>query len=65
MTEPQECLLHLKFFIVSRKDNSIVGILILVRIGMPVLIKVKGYARVRNGKVERVRSHYRRVWAAL
>ena len=27
-------------------------------------VKVKGYTRVRRGKVEKVRSHYRRVWTA-
>ena len=48
----------------TRKGFSMVGILILIGIGMPVLVKVKGYTRVRRGKVEKVRSHYRRVWTA-
>lgn len=48
----------------TRKGFSMVGILILIGIGMPVLVKVKGYTRVRNGKAEKVRSHYRRVWTA-
>ena len=48
----------------QRKDRSVVGILILIGIGMPVLVRVKGYTRVRRGKVEKVRSHYRRVWTA-
>lgn len=26
------------------------------------LVKVKAYQRLRRGKVEKVRSHYRRVW---
>ncbi len=50
--------------IMFRKGFSTVGILILVEIGMPVLVKVKGYTRVRNGRAEKVRSHYRRVWTA-
>ena len=27
----------------------------------PKLVRVKAYQRIRNGKVEKVRSHYRRV----
>lgn len=48
----------------TREGCSSFGILILIGIGMPVLVKVKGYTRVRRGKVEKVRSHYRRVWTA-
>ena len=28
----------------------------------PKLVKVKAHKRIRNGKVQKVRSHYRRVW---
>ena len=28
----------------------------------PVLIKVRAYKRTRNGRIEKVRSHYRRYW---
>ena len=28
----------------------------------PKLVKVKAYKRIRNDKVEKVRSYYRRVW---
>lgn len=45
-----------------KKGHLNAGILILIEIGLPVLIKVKGYTRVRNGKVEKVHSYYRRVW---
>lgn len=38
------------------------GISILIEVRMPILIKIKGYTRVRNGKVEKVNSYYRRVW---
>ena len=31
----------------------------------PKLVKVKAYKRVRNGKVEKVRSHYRNVEGRL
>lgn len=36
--------------------------LVLYSIGMVVerLVKVKAYKRIRDGKTERVRSHYRR-----
>ena len=30
--------------------------------GISRFVKVKAYKRVRFGKVERVRAHYRRVW---
>ena len=33
-----------------------------VKMVYPVLIKVKEYTRIRFGKVEKVRSHYRRYW---
>ena len=33
-----------------------------VKIVYPVLIKVRAYTRVRFGKIEKVRSHYRRYW---
>ena len=33
-----------------------------VKMVYPVLIKVRAYTRVRFGKVEKVRSHYRRYW---
>ena len=48
----------------EEKIITMFGILILIGIGMPVLVKVKGYTRVRNSKEERVRPHYRRVWVA-
>ena len=31
----------------------------------PKLVKVKAYKRIRNGKVEKVRSHYRNVEGRL
>ena len=31
----------------------------------PKLVKVKAYQRIRNGKVEKVRSHYRNVEGRL
>ncbi len=32
-----------------------------VRMEVEKLVKVKAYKRVRNGRIERVSSHYRRV----
>ncbi|MGM9784912.1 MAG: hypothetical protein ACI3ZI_07600 [Candidatus Cryptobacteroides sp.] len=46
------------------KDHSYAGITILIEVRIPILIKVKGYTRVRNGKVEKVHSYYRRAWGA-
>ena len=31
-----------------------------IRMEVERLVKVKAYKRIRNGKIERVRSHYRR-----
>ena len=31
-----------------------------IRVEVEPLVRVKAYKRVRNGKLERVRSHYRR-----
>ena len=47
---------------IQRKESISHGISILIEVRMPILIKVKGYTRVRNGKVEKVSSYYRRVW---
>ncbi|MBQ9475855.1 MAG: hypothetical protein IJU69_06375 [Bacteroidales bacterium] len=31
-----------------------------IRMEVEILVKVKAYKRIRNGKVEKVRSYYRR-----
>lgn len=43
-----------------KSDSSAFGITLNIEVRMPILIK--GYTRVRNGKVEKVNSYYRRVW---
>jgi len=35
---------------------------VIVKMVYPVLIKVRAYTRFRLGKIERVRSYYRRYW---
>ena len=45
-----------------KSDSSVFGITLHIEVRMPILIKVKGYTRVRNGKVEKVNSYYRCVW---
>lgn len=45
-----------------KSDALSFGITLLIEVRMPILIKVNGYTRVRNGKVEKVHSYYRRVW---
>ena len=35
---------------------------VIVKMVYPVLIKVRAYTRFRFGKIEKVRSHYRRYW---
>ena len=42
-----------------KSDSSVFGITLDIEVRMPILIKVKGYTRVRNGKVEKVHSYYR------
>ena len=43
-----------------KSDSSVFGITLHIEVRMPILlIKVKGYTRVRNGKVEKVHSYYR------
>ena len=39
-----------------------VGLSLYLEFRIPKIVKVKAYARVRNGKIEKVRSHYRHVW---
>ena len=39
-----------------KSDSSVFGITLHIEVRMPILIKVKGYTRVRNGKVEKVHS---------
>ncbi len=34
---------------------------VLIEYAAPMFVKVKAYKRIRNGKLERVRSYYRRV----
>ena len=47
----------------NKQGLSDFGFLILIGIGIPVLVKVKGYTRLQNGKKVKVRTHYRRIWA--
>ncbi|MBQ8812772.1 MAG: hypothetical protein IJZ70_10765 [Bacteroidales bacterium] len=35
---------------------------VIVKMVYPVLIKVRAYTRFRLGRIEKVRSHYRRYW---
>ncbi len=42
-----------------KSDSSVFGITLHIEVRMSILIKVKGYTRVRNGKVEKVHSYYR------
>ena len=61
---PQKITLHQfsKIYNMFKSDSSVFGITLHIEVRMPILIKVKGYTRVRNGKVEKVNSYYRRVW---
>ncbi len=42
------------------KRTIVAQIIISIRMVIIRLTKVKAYKRVRNGKIEKVRSHYRR-----
>ena len=44
------------------KRTDCLEVRVTVKMVYPVLIKVRAYTRVRFGKVEKVRSHYRRYW---
>ena len=43
------------------KDYSYAGLMLQVEVRVPVLLKVKSYARVRFGKTEKVSTYYRRI----
>ena len=43
----------------KKKERFYAGIMMFIEVRMPILIKVKGYTRVRNGKIEKVHSYYR------
>ena len=45
----------------KKKDYSYVGLMLLVEVRVPVLLKVKSYTRVRFGKTEKVSTYYRRI----
>ena len=64
--EPQGYFLHLpKIFyglkIYEMKTEKIIRLRVSLSLEFkaPKLVKVKAYQRIRNGKVEKVRSHYR------
>ena len=38
-----------------------IGVNLYIVFKVPFFVKVKAYNRIRNGKVEKVRPHYRRV----
>ena len=42
------------------KRTIVAQIIISIRMEIIRLTKVKAYKRIRNGKIEKVRSHYRR-----
>ena len=43
-----------------KKEKTCFLLQITVRVFVERLVKVRAYVRVRNGKVEKVRSYYRR-----
>jgi hypothetical protein len=56
-----------KTFLEDSKSKSMkgkvfrIGVNLYIAFKVPFFVKVKAYKRVRNGKVEKVRSHYRSV----
>ncbi len=44
------------------KRTDFIGVRVIVKMVYPVLIKVRAYTRYRLGRIEKVRSHYRRYW---
>ena len=70
--EPQGYFLHLpKIFYGLKIYEMKIEKIIRLRVSLsfefkaPKLVKVKAYKRIRNGKVEKVRSHYRNVEGRL
>ncbi len=54
----------LNFFIIisfSQMRTSPYLVIVAIEVGIIRLVRVRAYRRVRFGKVERVRSHYRRL----
>ena len=45
----------------KKKDYSYAGLMLLVEVRVPGLLKVNAYTRVRFGKTEKVSSYYRRI----
>lgn len=56
---------RLKIFIMKQKGVFRIGLSLYLGFKAPKLVKVKAYQRIRNGKVEKVRSHYRNVEGRL
>lgn len=48
-----------------KKKEFLLSVSLCLGFKAPKLVKVKAYKRVRNGKVEKVRSHYRNVEGRL
>ena len=44
------------------KRTDFIEVRVIVKMVYPVLIKVKAYTRFRLGRIEKVRSYYRRYW---
>lgn len=56
---------RLKIFIMKQKGVFRIGLSLYFGFEAPKLVRVKAYERIRNGKVEKVRSHYRNVEGRL
>lgn len=39
-----------------------IGFLLTIKMACQKLVKVRSYTRIRNGRKEKVRTHYRRYW---
>ena len=70
--EPQGYSLHptksftrLKIFNTVKRKEFLLKVSLCLGFKAPKLVKVKAYKRIRNGKVEKVRSHYRNVEGRL
>lgn len=47
--------------IMKKRTYLVLRIMTSIRVEVVMLIKVRAYKRIRFGKVEKVRSHYRKV----
>ena len=52
--------LHLNYLTLMKPRTHCKAVLVSIRVEVKRAVKVKAYKRIRRGKVEKVRTHYRK-----